>query len=647
MNEDVDAILEATVADLGGMRREGQATMVDKVFDALETDGHLIVQAGTGTGKSIGYLVPAMYWSVSTGNRVIISTATLALQRQIVLHDAPRVARAVKDVTGSQPKVSLLKGWNNYVCLRKAAGGYPEEDTFLSRAAGEYGASATGEEVVRLREWAMSTDTGDRDDLVPGVSERAWRQVSISKPECIGNSCPLRGSCFPILSRQQAEESDMVITNHSMLGIESAGTPVLPPANAYVVDEAHDLVDRVTGQLTVSMSKPEILGLARLLRREKILATGLESAGDALSEVLDDLPEGRQNEMPPPLKDALLSLMGELQQASQDVAELPGKEEKDVAAKNVARNRVQALADVVSHVLSDDVEQGHLVVWVQRDLDDNSSLHVAPLDVSGSLADTLFEGKPVVLTSATLTVGGSFQHVAREVGFTYPSQGLWEGIDVGSPFEHSKQGILYVAKDLPVPGRDGYGEEQLRELIGLIEASRGGALCLFTSRRGAETAAEYARDRLETPILVQGEDQLPTLVRRFADDDATSLFGTLSLWQGVDVPGRTCRLVVIDRIPFPRPNDPLVQARTQSVVANGGNGFMQVSASQAALLLAQGAGRLLRRGDDRGVVAILDPRLRTARYSGFLVASLPAMWPTTDGRVARAALARLSASQGL
>ncbi|MFT0847866.1 ATP-dependent DNA helicase [Actinomycetaceae bacterium L2_0104] len=642
MNEDVNAILEATVAELGGTRREGQANMVDKVFDTLETDGHLIVQAGTGTGKSVGYLVPSMYWAVSTDNRIIVSTATLALQRQIVLHDAPRVARAVEEVTGTQPKVSLLKGWNNYVCLRKAAGGYPEDDALLARAVGEYGASATGEEVVRLREWAMSTDTGDRDDLVPGVSERAWRQVSISKPECIGNGCPLRGSCFPILSRQEAEESDIVITNHSMLGIESAGTPVLPPAAAYVVDEAHDLVDRVTGQLTVSVSKPEIAGLARLLRREKILATGLESAADGLSDVLDELAEGRQTQMPAPLTDALVNLMGELQQASQDVAELPGKEESDVAAKNVARNRVQSLADVVSRLLSDDVAEGRLVVWVQRDLDDNSSLHVAPLDVSGSLADTLFEGKAAILTSATLSVGGSFQHVAREVGFGYPSQGPWEGVDVGSPFEHGRQGILYVAKDLPVPGRDGYGEEQLRELVGLIEASGGGALCLFTSRRGAETAAEYARDRLETPILVQGEDQLPTLVRQFTDDDAASLFGTLSLWQGVDVPGRTCRLVTIDRIPFPRPNDPLVQARTQAVAASGGNGFMQVAASHAALLLAQGAGRLLRRSDDKGVVAILDPRLRTARYSGFLVASLPPMWPTTDGEVARAALARLS-----
>lgn len=641
MSKPVEEILDSVVEDLGGSRREGQVQMIELVSDALDSDGHLLVQAGTGTGKSIGYLAPAMEWSMASGERVIVSTATLALQRQIVLHDAPRVARAVTSVLGKTPRVGLLKGWNNYVCLRKATGGYPEEDALISRAAGEYGATATGEEVTRLREWAMSTDTGDRDDLVPGVSERAWRQVSVTKPECIGTKCPLRDSCFPLLARGAAEESDIVVTNHSMLGIQSAGTPVLPEASAFIVDEAHDLVDRVTSQLTSSISAPEVAGLARLLRREKILATDLEAAGDAIGTALADLDEGRLTRLPEELSDALLALLGELQQANADVADLPGKNETDAAAKSLARGRVQELADVVERLLSDERASGKLVTWVQHGFDDRPSLHVAPLDVSSSLADELFEGKPAILTSATLALGGSFEHAATEVGFAYPSQGPWDGVDVGSPFDHAKQGILYVADSLPTPGRDGYGDEQLDEIVDLIEASGGGALGLFTSRRGAERAAEYVRDRVKTPILVQGEDQLPTLVREFADDDEASLFGTLSLWQGVDVPGRTLRLVIIDRIPFPRPDDPLGQARTQSVGAAGGNGFMQVAASHAALLLAQGAGRLVRRHDDRGVVAVLDPRLRTARYAGYLLASLPPMWRTTDGAVVRKALARL------
>lgn len=641
MTESVNQILDSVVEDLGGVRRDGQVQMVELVMDALKESGHLLVQAGTGTGKSIGYLVPAMSWSVDTGDRVIVSTATLALQRQIVRQDAPRVARAVTAISGKTPRVALLKGWNNYVCLRKAAGGYPEEDALMSRAAGEYGATATGEEVTRLREWSMSTDTGDRDDLVPGVSERAWRQVSLSKPECIGNKCPLRDSCFPLLARASAEDADIVVTNHSMLGIESARTPVLPEAGAFIVDEAHDLVDRVTSQLTSSLSAPEVAGLARLLRREKILATGLESAGEAIGTALDELDDGRITTMPDALSDALLTLLGELQQANADVADLPGKNEADAAAKSVARGRVQGLAEVVERLLSDARMSGKLVTWVQRDFDDRPSLHVAPLDVSNSLADELFEGKPAVLTSATLALGGSFEHVASDVGFAYPSQGPWDGVDVGSPFDHAKQGILYVADKLPTPGRDGYGEEQLQEIVELIHASGGGALGLFTSRRGAERAAEYVRERVETPVLVQGEDQLPTLVREFAGNDEASLFGTISLWQGVDVPGRTCRLVIIDRIPFPRPDEPLSQARTQAVGAAGGNGFMQVAASHAALLLAQGAGRLVRRHDDRGVVAVLDPRLRKARYAGFLLSSLPPMWRTTDGGLVRDALRRL------
>ena len=641
MTESVNQILDSVVEDLGGVRRDGQVQMVELVMDALKESGHLLVQAGTGTGKSIGYLVPAMSWSVDTGDRVIISTATLALQRQIVRQDAPRVARAVTAISGKTPRVALLKGWNNYVCLRKAAGSYPEEDALMSRAAGEYGATATGEEVTRLREWSMSTDTGDRDDLVPGVSERAWRQVSLSKPECIGNKCPLRDSCFPLLARASAEDADIVVTNHSMLGIESARTPVLPEAGAFIVDEAHDLVDRVTSQLTSSLSAPEVAGLARLLRREKILATGLESAGEAIGTALDELDDGRITTMPDALSDALLTLLGELQQANADVADLPGKNEADAAAKSVARGRVQGLAEVVERLLSDARMSGKLVTWVQRDFDDRPSLHVAPLDVSNSLADELFEGKPAVLTSATLALGGSFEHVASDVGFTYPSQGPWDGVDVGSPFDHAKQGILYVADKLPTPGRDGYGEEQLQEIVELIQASGGGALGLFTSRRGAERAAEYVRERVETPVLVQGEDQLPTLVGEFAGNDEASLFGTISLWQGVDVPGRTCRLVIIDRIPFPRPDEPLSQARTQAVGAAGGNGFMQVAASHAALLMAQGAGRLVRRHDDRGVVAVLDPRLRKARYAGFLLSSLPPMWRTTDTEVVCDALRRL------
>lgn len=637
-----EELLDDVVAGMGGSRRDGQVRMVEAVAQSLHNDGHLLVQAGTGTGKSLGYLIPAACWALTEGKRVVVSTATIALQRQIIHADAPRVASAIRDRMGLELKVALLKGWNNYVCLRKAEGGYPEEDALLSRAAGEFGASATGEEVVRLREWSATTDSGDRDDLAPGVSDRAWRQVSITKPECLGTKCPVRDACFAVLARREAEEADVVVTNHSMLGIQSAGTPVLPDTDAFIVDEAHDLADRVTSQLTSALSRGDLAALARTLRRVRIVGTGLESAADGLADALDATPVGRLTQLPADVTDALLRVLGELQQAEEDAKDLPAKQEAELAEKNVVRSRIQSSAETIERLLSDRVAEGQLVPWVGRDTEGRSSIYVAPLDISASLADRLFEGKPAVLTSATLTIGGSFTPMAASVGFTYPSQGPWEGIDVGSPFDHAKQAILYVAAHLPVPQRDGYGSQTLDELLELIEASRGGALGLFTSRRAAEEAAEYVRARTELPILLQGEDQLPNLVGQFADDDGASLFGTLSLWQGVDVPGQTCRLVVIDRIPFPRPNEPLTEARDRAVKARGGNGFMEVSATQAALRLAQGAGRLVRTHHDRGVVAVLDPRLRTARYAEFLLASLPPMWRTTDGEQVRGALARLA-----
>jgi ATP-dependent DNA helicase DinG len=286
------------------------------------------------------------------------------------------------------------------------------------------------------------------------------------------------------------------------------------------------------------------------------------------------------------------------------------------------------------------------VVWLDHE-DNRGSvravLRVAPLSVSGLLRARLFEHTTAVLTSATLTIGGNFDAMASAWGLAGDDV-KWRGLDVGSPFHHAKSGILYVAAHLPPPGRDGTGSaEQLDEIHALITAAGGRTLGLFSSMRAAKAAAEIMRDRLDTPVLCQGEDTTSALVQQFADDASTSLFGTLSLWQGVDVPGPSLSLVLIDRIPFPRPDDPLLTARQRAVAAHGGNGFMAVAASHAALLLAQGAGRLLRRIDDRGVVAVLDSRMATARYGGFLRASLPPYWATTDSNRVCEALERLRA----
>lgn len=639
-------VLHKVVSDMAGATRAGQEKMVEAVWDALETDAHLMVEAGTGTGKSFGYLVPSLLWSALRGTRTTVSTATLALQRQIMQQDAPRVVEAIGELHGVHPKVALLKGWNNYVCLRKATGGYPEEGTLLSRAEGEFGASATGAEVVRARDWAMATSTGDRDDLQPGVSDRVWAQVSVPKRECVGESCPLRATCFPVLARAEAEEADMVVTNHAMLGIEASGTPVLPSTGAYIVDEAHDLVDRVTNQLTRSLSKYDLTSLARMMRRAGLDGGDLDECAEEIDDQLSDVGEGRLTKISDELGDALARLIGEVQAAGEEVSGLSTKDEDSTVAKQVLRARLGEISSLCTDMLSGAIGEEKLVAWVSKQFDGPAYLNLAPLDVAAPIADSLFQDVPTVLTSATLQIGGGFDHMANRVGFNFPSQGPWEGIDVGTPFSPEKQGVLYVAEHLPVPGKEGYGTEHLDEMVRLIEASGGGALCLFTSRAASDRAAEYVAEHVDVPILKQGDDQIPTLVEQFTKDDAACLFGTMSLWQGVDVPGRTCRLVIIDRIPFPRPNEPLMQARKDAVDKSGGNGFMSVAASHAALLLAQGAGRLLRRTTDRGVVAVLDSRLRKARYSGFLLASMPKMWPTTDPGVVSGVLRRLRDSDG-
>jgi ATP-dependent DNA helicase DinG len=279
------------------------------------------------------------------------------------------------------------------------------------------------------------------------------------------------------------------------------------------------------------------------------------------------------------------------------------------------------------------------VVWLARGASGEPSVSAAPLDVAGPIAAGLLGRATAVLTSATLTLGGRMEPAAAAVGLEV---GEWDGIDVGSPFDYGRQGILYVAADLPQPGRDtAHRAAQQERLRTLVEASGGGALGLFTSLAAAEEAAETLRAELDIPILLQGEKTIAALVAEFVEDPAACLFGTISLWQGVDAPGRTCRLVAIDRLAFPRPDDPVNSARVEAANQAGRSGFMTVSAAHAALMLAQGAGRLIRSVEDKGVVAVLDPRLATKRYGAFLAGSMPPMWRTRDLDTVLAALRRL------
>jgi ATP-dependent DNA helicase DinG len=659
----VQQLLSDAVKEIGGTERPGQSRMAQAVWSSMASGQHLAVQAGTGTGKSLAYLVSALRLAVDKRGPVVVSTATIALQRQLVDRDLPRLTEALRGPLGRTARFAIFKGRGNYACLNKvgAAGSEDEQDSLFAADAVEP-TSALGAHVKRLHEWASATDTGDRDELVPGVPDQAWRQVSVTARECVGSHrCQYGAECFSERAKRKAGEADIVVTNHALLAIDALGEGVLPEHRVVIVDEAHELVDRVTSVATGEVSATAVEIAAR--RAAKLAGQAehdrLAEAGNALGPLLTSAPAGRMDTLDQ-LLGAALAELGDaaracVSQIRSRARELEGDsaEQGGAQAALVALEELAATAERIVTAFEFPLEERDEVVWLERyesggpssSALSSSSLRVAPLEVGELLAEALFSERTVVLTSATLTLGGSFQPLARQWGLDAEAIGSeWDGLDVGSPFTHGKSGILYVARHLPPPGRDGLPDEYLEELWELIQAAGGRTLGLFSSMRGAKQATQALRDSLKVPLLCQGDDATGLLVKQFAEDEPTCLFGTLSLWQGVDVPGPSLRLVVIDRIPFPRPDDPLASARTRAAEARGGNGFMEVSATHAALLLAQGAGRLLRSMDDRGVVAILDQRLVTKRYGDFLRASLPPFWQTTDPEVVRGALRRLAAS---
>lgn len=662
---DLATLMHAAVAAVGGTQRSGQTDMSEAVERSIRTGEHLAVQAGTGTGKSLAYLVPAIRHAVATGSTVVISTSTIALQRQLVDRDLPRLASALAEPLGRRPNYAILKGRRNYLCLNRVHGNAPadEDDGAMFDA---FTASSLERQVKRLHEWASETGTGDRDELVPGVTDRAWRQVSVSAKECLGaHRCPVGTDCFAEQARGNAGRADVVVTNHALLAIDALDDrPVLPEHDVVLVDEAHDLVDRVTSAATGELTSSSVKLAARRCGRalDEKLADRLDEAGDGLGLVLDDAEPQRLEELPRDLSGALSAV----RDAAGSCLTALGTERKEDAEAGSARKLALAVTEDVHdtaarllEAFDEPGDQRRDVVWISGE-QRSPSVRVAPLGVGGLLRERLFKQRTTVLTSATLALGGSFDTLAKQWGLPAqqevrstpgmasekepPSdagQPKWSGLDVGSPFEHQRSGILYVARHLPQPGRDGLPPPYLDELTELVQAAGGRTLGLFSSMRAARQASEQLRERLSTEVLCQGDDSTGQLVAQFSEDPSCSLFGTLSLWQGVDVPGPSLQLVVMDRIPFPRPDDPLASARQKAVSANGGNGFITVAGAHAALLLAQGAGRLLRSAQDRGVIAVLDPRLSTARYGSFLRASLPPFWTTHDSGVVRGALQRL------
>jgi len=656
----VQEALDAAVVAIGGQAREGQIEMAEAVANALTDRHHLLVQAGTGTGKSLAYLVPA----IVHGKKVLVATATLALQRQLVERDLPKIKPALEKVLKRDLTFAVYKGVGNYLCLQKMNGAISDPDGEILMEIG-----ALEKDQKRLRAWAQTPGvSGDRDDA-PDVDRRVWYANSVSGRECIGKEeCTFGSQCFSANAKAKAQTADVVVTNHTLLAIEIVDShPILPERDAIILDEAHEFMDRTTQAVTEELTAGGVERAAKMAAKHMPNKTTLAfaKAADEFAEAIGEFAKdvrvdpsraGRLPELPA----SLVAPIRKVKEASAAVIALIQADSDVIDPDAMAqRARVKGATNEVQQIASKMLRPGaHQVMWFEPTF---STLYLAPLAVSGVLRANLLTQSPVIATSATLTIGKSFDAIAKSIGFVVGSEVDEEEseaqngeidpanvqmLDVGSPFDFAAQGMLYLPRHIPEPGRDGPSLDALTELGELIEAAGGRTLALFSSWRGVEMADEHLRKvlaDLKLPIITQKRgDSVGPLVERFAKDPSSILLGTIGLWQGIDVPGPSCTLVAIDRIPFPRPDEPVMAARSAEADAAGGSGFMQVSLPRAALLLAQGTGRLIRSIDDRGVVAILDSRIVTKQYGSTLLNSMPPFYRTSDGAVIKDALKRLN-----
>jgi ATP-dependent DNA helicase DinG len=657
LSAQVRKALDAAVEAIGGSPREGQIEMAEAVANALTDRHHLMVQAGTGTGKSLAYIVPALVH----GRKVLVATATLALQRQLVERDLPAVVPALEKVLGREITYGIYKGVGNYICLQKMNSEEPDPDGQVLLEV-----SSLGKDAQRLHAWAKSPGaTGDRDDA-PEVDRRVWAANSLSGRECVGaDVCAYGHQCFAALAKGRAQSADIVITNHTLLAIEIVDShPILPERDAVILDEAHEFMDRTTQAVTEELTSARVIRAAAMARKHmpgKLSDTFTKAADDFHDTMADYGQDVRQN---PTMQGRLEEIPASLEAPIRRVKEAAAAIVQSISADEEAigsdalaeRARVKGAVNEINTTCQKIMRNSDgQVLWYEPTF---QTLHLAPLSVSNVLRANLLTKTPVIATSATLSVGNSMDAMARSIGFTVggdedatsedgdidPSNVAM--LDVGSPFDFANQGVLYLPKHLPEPGREGVHPDVLEELGELIDAAGGRTLALFSSWRGVEAADLHLRKvfaELPIKIITQKRgDAVGPLVERFAKDETSVLLGTMSLWQGVDVPGNSCVLVTIDRIPFPRPDEPVMSARAAQADAGGGSGFMQISLPRAALLLAQGTGRLIRSVEDRGVVAILDSRIVNKRYGSVLLNSMPPLWRTSEKSVVRESLQRLS-----
>jgi ATP-dependent DNA helicase DinG len=602
----VEALTKVTAALPAAEDRPGQREMSDAVASAIDHGRHLIVQAGTGTGKTMAYLVPA----VLTGKRVVVATATKALQDQLAAKDLPFLQAHL----GRPFDWAILKGRSNYICMQRvrelqgsAAQGQLEIEEF---------AETTKAEIKRLSEWSGTTKTGDQADLPFAPAERSWQAVSVGSDECPGGTkCPMGDVCFAELARARATVADVVVVNLHLYGLNVAsGNVMLPEHDVVVIDEAHQLEDIMSDTVGVQIGPGRFTNLAAVVRRvieDPAIVGGLAEAAPLIREVLRPfVGERLSTPFPPEVQDALVEARGRIDKAQTALraisTDVPEAQQRKLRAQQIS-TRVQEQID-----LALGAREGY-IAFVSGS-PDNARLEIAPLDVGPVLNRGIWGQRTAILTSATLPAS-----LAHRVGL---ADDTFTQMDVGSPFDYGTNALLYCAMHLPDPRSPAYGPAVHEELAALITAAGGRTLALFTSWKAMDAAAAAVKERVDVPVLTQRDLPKTALIQKFTADESSCLFATAGFFQGVDIPGRTLSLVTIDRIPFPRPDDPLLSARRELL---GAAAFSEIDLPRAAMLLAQATGRLIRNTADRGVVAVFDPRLGKANYRWQIVNALPPM----------------------
>jgi ATP-dependent DNA helicase DinG len=616
--------------------RKGQLEMAQAVERALKEHKHLIVEAGTGTGKTLAYLLPAL----RTGQRVIISTGTKNLQEQLYFKDVPFLESLLGPL-----RVCYMKGRANYLCRHKL---YALRDQPILNGLEEI------EQYRAIAEWEKTTETGDRVEIdsLPETSA-VWAKLDARSDACLGQSCPNYERCFITEMRRRAVESDVVIVNHHLFFADLAikqqakaapDAGVLPEAAAVIFDEAHELEDVASSYFGISLSNVRFEELARdletMLRAKHALSSGLQSASQLLRErarmFFGALPMGTHGEgrMQFANREEFLETQGDLYIALLNALHRLEGELEHVRGVEEAPGLKKRTTDIREHIkFLMEADDRNTVFWLERrnagrgrEAGRNTYLQATPIDVSQLLGELLFENFPsVILTSATLTVQGGFAHIRNRVGMNDARESV-----VPSHFKYGEQALLYLPPDMPDPRDANFQDQATKQIRRVLELSEGRAFCLFTSYQQMRDIYERLLMELPYPLLLQGNAPRKALLEEFRATPNAVLFGTSSFWQGVDVQGEALSCVIIDRLPFAVPTDPVVQARMRAIEENGGMPFFEYQVPSAVITLKQGFGRLIRSLEDRGVLMLLDPRIQRQRYGRVFLESLPPYRVTQD-----------------